>query len=311
LRTSIQIESITSALKLDNESFIKTNALLEEKLEGSPFKDWEYVKTILKKKIDLNKEKDQLNNYKLQIYSAKDSLNELIRQTEGKSFDQTIYDVLLNECNALKEELTKLNDHYISEKSVHESWVVQLIAKNKLLKELKKLEYRHENIKTMRQLFMANGFVNYISTVYLQNLCHVANERFYRLTRQQLRLELGDKNEFLVRDFMNDGKLRSVKTLSGGQTFQASLCLALALAESVQQQNKSEQNFFFLDEGFGSLDKESLQMAFETLKALRKENRIVGIISHVEELQQEIDIYLNVINDPFTGSLITKSWEQN
>src|SRR5690606_35218867 len=141
------------------------------------------------------------------------------------------------------------------------------------------------------------------------NLCEIANGRFYKLTRQQLRLEVTDKNEFQVRDYLNNGKVRSVKTLSGGQTFQASLSLALALAESVQQQNRANQNFFFLDEGFGSLDKESLQTAFETLKALRKENRIVGIISHVEELQQEIDIFLNIINDPFAGSKIIGNWE--
>jgi exonuclease SbcC len=158
-------------------------------------------------------------------------------------------------------------------------------------------------------MFKGGGFVSYISSVYLQNLCRAANERFYKLTRQQLQLEVTDKNDFQVRDFLNNGKVRSVKTLSGGQTFQASLSLALALAESVQQQNKAEQNFFFLDEGFGSLDKDSLQVAFDTLKSLRKENRIVGIISHVEDLQQEIDVYLKVFNDAFSGSKIEGSWE--
>src|SRR5690606_16371970 len=144
---------------------------------------------------------------------------------------------------------------------------------------------------------------------YLQQLCEAANKRFYKLTQQQLRLEVTDKNEFQVRDYLNDGKTRLAKTLSGGQTFQASLSLALALAESVQQQNRSKQNFFFLDEGFGSLDRESLAVAFDTLKTLRNENRIVGVISHVEELQQEIDVYLKVKNDPFTGTQISGSWE--
>src|SRR5690606_27767300 len=130
--------------------------------------------------------------------------------------------------------------------------------------------------------------------VYLQNLCKEANKRFYKLTNQQLQLEVDTNNNFQVRDFLNNGRLRSIKTLSGGQTFQASLSLALALAESVQQQNKSKQNFFFLDEGFGSLDRESLQTALTTLKTLRKENRVVGVISHVEDLQQEIDVFLVV-----------------
>lgn len=309
LTVSVQIESIGTALKIEKENLTTIQAQLEEKLGNSPFENWIHVNDILNENFDLEKNKKDLHEYNLQVYSASERLHELYVQAENKDFDESKYNEHVEKANSLSDEITTLNDQYVSEKTLLDDWIIKLAAKNKFLKELEQLEHRSENIKTMRQLFMANNFVNYISTVYLQNLCHVANERFYQLTRQQLRLELGDKNEFLVRDFMNNGKLRSVKTLSGGQTFQASLSLALALAESVQQQNQSKQNFFFLDEGFGSLDKESLQMAFETLKSLRKENRIVGIISHVEELQQEIDVYLNIVNDSFSGSKVIKSWE--
>ena len=150
--------------------------------------------------------------------------------------------------------------------------------------------------------------MNYISSVYLQNLCNAANDRFFRLTRQKLSLEITPDNNFQVRDFMNGGKIRSVKTLSGGQTFQAALSLALALADNIQKITESNQNFFFLDEGFGSLDKESLNIVFDTLKSLRKENRIVGVISHVEEMQQEIDVHLLIENQSEKGSAIHSSW---
>jgi exonuclease SbcC len=124
-----------------------------------------------------------------------------------------------------------------------------------------------------------------------------------------LALEVNSDNQFMVRDRMNDGKLRSVDTLSGGQMFQASLSLALALADNIQSLTQAKQNFFFLDEGFGSLDKDSLQIVFETLKALRNENRIVGIISHVEDMQMEIDCHLKVrLNGE--GSVVTASWEE-
>jgi exonuclease SbcC len=175
-------------------------------------------------------------------------------------------------------------------------------------KERKRLGLRAENIKTLKSLFKASGFVNYISTVYLQNLCRAANERFSRLTRQKLRLELTAGNNFEVRDYMNGGKTRSVKTLSGGQTFQAALSLALALADNIQQITASNQNFFFLDEGFGSLDKESLAVVFDTLKSLRRENRMAGIISHVEEMQQEIEVYLHIEHHEERGSVIRASW---
>ena len=85
--------------------------------------------------------------------------------------------------------------------------------------------------------------------------------------------------------------------------------LSLALSDNIQHVTGTGQRFFFLDEGFGSLDKESLTIVFETLKTLHKENRIVGLISHVEEMQQEIDNYVRVNNTPEHGSIIKCSWE--
>jgi exonuclease SbcC len=73
--------------------------------------------------------------------------------------------------------------------------------------------------------------------------------------------------------------------------------------------NQSGRSFFFLDEGFGTLDKKSLATVFNTLRALQKENRIVGIISHIEELQQEIPVALLVENHPEKGSQLRYSWE--
>ena len=81
------------------------------------------------------------------------------------------------------------------------------------------------------------------------------------------------------------------------------------MAENVKSLNQAEQSFFFLDEGFGTLDKKALQVVFETLKSLQKEKRIVGVISHVEELKQEIEVALLIEQDAEKGSLIHKSWE--
>jgi exonuclease SbcC len=163
---------------------------------------------------------------------------------------------------------------------------------------------RKMGLKELDSLFKAKGFVSYISNFYLRELCASANVRFNKLTRNQLSLEVDDNNVFFVKDYLNEGKLRLLKTLSGGQTFQASLCLALALAERVKVLNQSDKSFFFLDEGFGSLDRDSLSVVLETLKTLRRENRIVGIISHVEELQQEMDVSLRIELDKERGSLV-------
>ena len=92
-----------------------------------------------------------------------------------------------------------------------------------------------------------------------------------------------------VKDYYS-GNLRSVKTLSGGESFMASLALALGLADEVQSCAGGIQlDTMFVDEGFGSLDDSSLQQAIATLQGLSEGHRLVGIISHVHDLQEMID----------------------
>jgi exonuclease SbcC len=124
------------------------------------------------------------------------------------------------------------------------------------------------------------------------------------MTRNQLILTINDNFDFEVIDNLNEGRRRSVKTLSGGQIFQVSLALALALAESVQVKSKAKQHFFFIDEGFGTQDSEAVNMVYETLQNLNKENKVVGIISHVDELKERIPMSLSVVKDADQGSLL-------
>jgi exonuclease SbcC len=87
-----------------------------------------------------------------------------------------------------------------------------------------------------------------------------------------------------------NGSVRSVKTLSGGETFLASLALALGLSDEIQHSAGGvKMDTMFIDEGFGSLDSDTLQTAMKALVRLAEGNRLVGIISHVEELKRKID----------------------
>lgn len=190
----------------------------------------------------------------------------------------------------------------------------ELLAQTKLLTELAVLrtefinqQSRMENIKILEGLFRGKKMVEFAATRFLRQIIHHANERFHKMTRHKLRMELED-NRIMVRDYYHGGALRSVKTLSGGQIFQASLALALSMAEQLKKYRSGNRDFFFLDEGFGTQDQESLLLVLDTLKALRLENRCVGIISHVESLKQEVGAYLNIVQDPVRGSLIKYSY---
>jgi DNA repair protein SbcC/Rad50 len=173
-----------------------------------------------------------------------------------------------------------------------------------LKKQEKTLHEREANLKILSRLFRGDGFTGYVANTFLKNVCGKANEWFMRFTKNCLRLEVDESNQLLVRDILNQGLLRSIDTLSGGQKFQASLALALALSDNIQGKSGTEQRFFFLDEGFGSLDRDALRIVFETLNLLKEKGRIVGVISHVEEMQQEIGQYLKVELDETKGSFV-------
>jgi len=282
---------------------------LSLRLKQTNYTNIEGVKQILSQEINLEFQKQKLAGFRQQLMLSQNQLEQLQHEVANRNYDHEAHQKLVAGLVTIRENLNQKNQELGKVVELQKKLQNDLENQALLRKELERIELRAENIKTMKSLFKGSGFVNYISSVYLQNLCSAANDRFFQLTRQKLCLEITADNSFQVRDFLNGGKVRSVKTLSGGQTFQAALSLSLALADNIQKITDSNQNFFFLDEGFGSLDKDSLSVVFDTLKSLRKENRIVGVISHVEEMQQEIDTHLRIVNHEETGSLIMPSWE--
>jgi exonuclease SbcC len=296
-------------LEQDQETIATLKKRVDEQLTESSFQSVDEVVQILSQPVDADAEKQKIDQFKGRLLRIKTTLEQLQSEIGERKYDAESHKNRISEIALLKEQITQRNQEQGKTAELLKKLQKDLETQVLLQKQLEKLELRAENIKTMKSLFKASGFVNYISSVYLQNLCNAANDRFFQLTRQKLSLEITPDNNFQVRDFMNGGKIRSVKTLSGGQTFQAALSLALALADNIQKITESNQNFFFLDEGFGSLDKESLNIVFDTLKSLRKENRIVGVISHVEEMQQEIDVHLRIENQVEKGSIIYPGWK--
>lgn len=282
---------------------------LADRLQKGSYANIEEIKHILTQEINLELQKQKLADFRQQLMLLQNQFAQTQNEIGNRVYDPETHQNLRIEIASNGESLSQKNQELGKVEQLLMKLKSDLESQVQLRKELENLELRAENIKTMKSLFKASGFVNYISSVYLQNLCNAANDRFFQLTRQKLSLEITEDNNFLIRDYLNGGKVRSVKTLSGGQTFQAALSLALALADNIQKITDSNQNFFFLDEGFGSLDKDSLAVVFDTLKSLRKENRIVGVISHVEEMQQEIDTHLRIENHEETGSRIFISWE--
>lgn len=303
-----QLSAENNALEALLEKIAQQDNAVQTLLKEKGFRSIAQVQEILAMHLNMEWEQKELDRYKHDLLKIEQQHSALKLEINNRVYSTEKHAEVAQEITDL-EATIKTTQSQISLKR-HEIEAIRQKMKRResLMQELDKLELRKQNLSELCTLFRGNGFMNYVSSLYLSNLCKAANERFLLLTKNSLSLELNEQNEFIVRDYLNNGKTRLLKTLSGGQTFQASLCLALALAENVKSLNEAEQSFFFLDEGFGALDKDSLRTVLDTLRTLRKENRAVGIISHVEELQQEMDIYIKVENDRERGSTISYSW---
>ncbi|MBD3903617.1 AAA family ATPase [Chryseobacterium sp. Ch-15] len=290
---------------LELEKEISDNKILiEDYLSEQQFSTLEEIQQILSQEINVQETRNQVQQFRIQFEIIKNDILNLETKLKDFSFDEEVFAETENQFKAFENDLKTANDSVVKIASEIERLEKEFKKKEDLLKDLSQLQKRAENLKIMTNLFKGAGFVQYVSSIYLRQLCDHANVRFHRMTRNQLSLQLNESNDFEIVDYLNEGRSRSVKTLSGGQAFQVSLSLALALAESVQTNAQSEKNFFFIDEGFGTQDLESVNIVFETLMNLQKESRIVGIISHVEELKEKIPVSLNITKDEERGSLI-------
>lgn len=166
-------------------------------------------------------------------------------------------------------------------KEQHEEWM-------RLESQRKALSHRRSLLKTLQSVFKGNAFIEFIAQEQLTNVSLDASERLKQLTNQRYALEVDAEGGFIMRDDANGGVRRPVNSLSGGETFLTALALALALSTQIQLRGESPLEFFFLDEGFGTLDADLLETVMNTFEKLHLQNLTIGIISHLPELKNRL-----------------------
>jgi exonuclease SbcC len=221
-----------------------------------------------------------------------------------------------------KEKLKQLKQMERKERKQWDEWNVRLNTNQNILENVRRQSgelAEAENIYRIRKALQdtANGAVNletYVQMAYFDRILFQANKRLeamtggqYELVRQEEEAD-GRKKWGLELDVMDyyNGSIRSVKTLSGGEAFKASLALALGLSDEIQTSSGGVRlDTMFIDEGFGALDEESLRQAVRVLDELGANGRLVGIISHVSELKERIDRQIIVKKTQKDGSKVT------
>ncbi|MGK0550849.1 SbcC/MukB-like Walker B domain-containing protein [Enterococcus faecalis] len=274
--------------------------LTEQTITEATFRQW---LARLSELVDIQTQIEQFESKQQQLQAQLAEIEQQLSQDTLADTTQLQKD--LNELE-LAIETTEASYYQLQEKITKNDEIIKEIKNN-----LQKIDNQYEEVTALQQLSDAvNGnnpqkisLERYVLQNFLEEVLDVANQRLDLLTNNRYQFELNRqagsyKNqtglEINIYDD-NSGSVRSAHTLSGGESFIAALALALSLAEVIQTQAGGVMiEALFIDEGFGSLDEESLEMAMEALETIENEGRMIGIISHVGELKARIPQQLQI-----------------
>ena len=306
-------EKLAEAAKCEYEEIRKSEGFADET---------EYLETVNRweSKVQLEQEKKRNTAYFAELQEKRTMVQTLKEQAEGKEYTNlTAFDQELEQLKAKKDELQEQKEQVVRTRKNHED----------LLKTLEREEKEYstllEEFLLYDTLWQAAGgrmkgkvrldFETYVQRMYFEKILAAANKRFLVFTNGKMKLKSRPMDEMglvgasgleLNVYVMGTGKERDVKTLSGGESFLASLALALGLSDVVQSQAGSIRlESMFVDEGFGSLDDSTRDQAMQVLNELAGDDRLVGIISHVNTLKDSIERKL-VVKRGLQGSSV--SW---
>ncbi|SDM58076.1 exonuclease SbcC [Fictibacillus solisalsi] len=262
--------------------------LWEEKRSSSPFADIQDLRRSLANRLDQQGWQAEIERHFDRCKQNASEKEKLLRQLNGQTLTEQQWNDVTSSLKAVKEELQnavqkmgETGQYYKTLETKHERYQV-------LEKERKKTEDHLKTLGKLQAVFRGNSFVEFVAEEQLIQVSRDASNRLGQLTRGRYAIEVDSSNGFVIRDDANGGVKRPVSTLSGGETFLTSLALALSLSTQIQLRGKYPLEFFFLDEGFGTLDQELLDTVVTALEKLHMNALSVGIISHVPELKARL-----------------------
>lgn len=273
----------------------RLKAELQDNLKEAGFPDRAAAEAALLPAAARKNLQEELERFDREIYRARADCERLREVLAGRSFNPEEWKACRDELELKEKEKNAAHGAI----AVQRSELSRLETNAKRFKELEEkrrhLERRRDLATVLSRLVSGRRFVEFLAEEHLADLALEASRRLGALTGQRYALELGDRLEFVLRDDFAGGQRRPVTSLSGGETFLTSLALALALSSQLQLKGRYPLGFFFLDEGFGTLDAEKLEVVLQALEKLRRGERLVGVISHVPELRERLPVYLEVL----------------
>ncbi len=231
-------------------------------------------------------------------------LRALEDQARGEAPGDEAYAALGEELRRASEVAETTRDAAIAATRTHQDLAARSGRWSELVTSADRTDREISRLDELGQLLRGDRFVEYVANDHLVELTARASEHLAELTSGRYALQLDPDLAFVVRDEDLGGEVRPVHGLSGGESFLTALSLALALSAQVQARSARPLGFFFLDEGFGTLDPESLDRVMTAIERLRSEERLIGLISHVPGIRDRVPRWLSVSRAPGQGSAI-------
>ena len=248
-------------------------------------------------------------------------------QQQIASLKEEVKDLSYIDLKELQNHLQELSKQINSLKEVIDQDKLSYALKKKQILEIEKINDTLKDNEKVYQQYMDLSYVTsgknesrvslerYVLAAYFEKMLLYANDMMKELTQGRYRLvrkdyaSKGSSKQGLELDVFDyeSGVSRDIKTLSGGESFKAALSLALGLSYMIQDHAGGiELNTLFIDEGFGSLDSQSLDQALNCLLELHQDNKLIGIISHVSELKDRIDSQIVITRERKTSQITIK-----
>lgn len=312
-----KIDSLNGAFK-ENEDFINDTKIkaddtckkFEEILKEQEFYDKEEYKKALLDEHEIDEMRQAISEYDKTVTENETRLNDLEQQgidTKERE-DVTEYKENLKKTVDEIEEIRKKRDELHERITLDKNKEMLL---KKYGKELQKADSEYKKSKKLNDV--ANGnykFETYVQGVFFEQILSQANMRLKNMMNNQFELRRGARTkgnrglDIMVFD-RSTGKERDVRTLSGGESFVTSLSMALGLSDIVKYNNGGiKLDTMFIDEGFGTLDQDTLETSINVLNSMSESDCLIGIISHVAELRERIDKKI-VVTKSNKGSTVT------
>lgn len=265
---------------------------LEFTLKEEGFESIDSVKDNIVNKDIINDLKEKIDKFNNDLSKTIGAIESVVKKINNRYIEEEAWVKLQENKLQKEEELVELNKRNINVKEELKSLKEKLSELKELLKKRDKLAHKLGVLEDLQKLFKGKKFVEFVATTRLKYVSIEASKILSEITNGNYGLEADENGKFIIRDYKNGGVARDASTLSGGETFLASLALALALSSQIQLKGTAQLELFFLDEGFGTLDDNLLEVVMSSLEKIHNDKLKVGIISHVESIKNRVPVKL-------------------